>query len=83
MWIRTGIFVPTQVWVKDESAATKMEISAPKAKPAAPKPRVCRSRNRRRRRKLKKGQTLYPHSFRRSNYAQLVVCLEAIAKSAP
>ena len=32
-----GYFCTQQVWVKDESAATKMEISAPKAKPAAPK----------------------------------------------
>ena len=30
-----GYFCTQQVWVKDESAATKMEISAPKAKPAA------------------------------------------------
>ena len=34
-----GYFCTQQVWVKDESAATKMEISAPKAKPAAPKPK--------------------------------------------
>ena len=52
-----GYFCTQQVWVKDESAATKMEISAPKAKPAAPKPKGLPKPKPAPKKKLKKGQT--------------------------
>ena len=52
-----GYFCTQPVWVKDESAATKMEISAPKAKPAAPKPKGLPKPKPAPKKKLKKGQT--------------------------
>ena len=56
--VRARYFCTQQVWVKDEPrAATKMVISAPKAKPAAPKPKGL-PKPKPAPKKLKKGQTL-------------------------
>ena len=62
-----GYFCTQQVWVKDESAATKMEISAPKAKPAAPKPKGLPKPKPAPKKKLKKGQTSLSSFFAKNN----------------
>ena len=52
-----GYFCTQQVWVKDESGPTKMEISAPKAKAALPKSTKLVKAKPAPKKKLKKGQT--------------------------